>query len=162
MNASKRIAIGTDHRGAEAAQLLAQSLEEEGHTIELIGPRDASHSVDYPEQAWKVGQRISHGEADFGILLCGTAIGMSIAANKIPGVRAAVVHDELTGELSRSHNDANVLCLSGDLLGRRLIEKITKLWLSTPFEGGRHARRVDKIKQIESGHAPTETEPAEA
>ena len=150
-----RIAIGTDHRGTEAAHALADALRADGHTVEFIGPEDPAQSVDYPEQAWAVGQRISHGEADFGILLCGTAIGMSIAANKIPGVRAAVVHDELTGELSRSHNDANVLCLSGDLLGRRLIEKITKLWLATPFEGGRHARRVNKIKQIESGHAPS-------
>lgn len=153
---STRIAIGTDHRGTEAAQALAQALEQDGHTVELIGPQDPTQSVDYPEQAWEVGQRISSHNADFGILLCGTAIGMSIAANKIPGVRAAVVHDELTGELSRSHNDANVLCLSGDLLGRRLIEKITKLWLSTPFEGGRHARRVEQINRIESGHAPSE------
>lgn len=154
MTGSKRIAIGTDHRGAEAAHALGDALTQAGHTVEMIGAKDAGDSVDYPEQAWRVGQRISKGEADFGILLCGTAIGMSIAANKIPGVRAAVVHDELTGELSRSHNDANVLCLSGDLLGRRLIEKIAKLWLETPFEGGRHARRVEKIQQIEAGHEP--------
>ena len=154
MTDPKRIAIGTDHRGAEAAHSLGEALTAAGHAVEMIGARDAADSVDYPEQAWKVGQRICSDEADFGILLCGTAIGMSIAANKIPGVRAAVVHDELTGELSRSHNDANVLCLSGDLLGRRLIEKITTLWLATPFEGGRHSRRVEKINQIEAGQAP--------
>lgn len=150
----KSIAIGTDHRGVEAAIALAATLREQGHTVEYLGPDSSEKSVDYPEQAWEVGQRVSDGTADFGILICGTAIGMSIAANKVDGVRAAVVHDELTAELSRGHNDANVLCLSGDLLGRRLIEQITSAWLKTPFEGGRHARRVRKIAQIEQGTKP--------
>jgi ribose 5-phosphate isomerase B len=88
------------------------------------------------------------------VLICGTGVGMAIAANKVKGVRAAVVHDELTAEISRSHNDANVLCMSADLLGQRLIEKIVDVWIATPFAGGRHARRVHKIEAIERGDDP--------
>ena len=102
-----------------------------------------------------MGKAVAEGRADLGLLICGTGIGMSIAANKIPGVRAAVVHDELTAQISRSHNDANVLCLSADLLGHRLIEQIVETWIKTPFEGGRHARRVHKIEAIERGEDPT-------
>lgn len=152
---STSIAIGADHRGIDVARTLADSLRQHGHTVEVFGPSDAGDSVDYPSQAWTVGNRVGGGESDYGILVCGTAIGMSIAANKIKGVRAAIVHDELTAQLSRSHNNANVLCLSGDLLGMRLIEKITDVFLGTEFEGGRHARRVEQIERIESGQAPT-------
>lgn len=149
-----RIAIGADHRGLDAANAVAKSLEHQGHPVSLLAHCTPGESCDYPDQAWKVGRAIADGEADMGILICGTAIGMSIAANKVPGCRAAVVHDELTAGLSRAHNDANVLCLSGDLLGMRLIEKIVHIWLETPFEGGRHARRVDKILKIERGESP--------
>lgn len=148
-----RIAIGADHRGAEAATAIADMLTEQGHEVVLAAGCDAQ-PCDYPDQAWRVGQAICKGEADMGLLICGTAIGMSIAANKIEGCRAAVVHDELTAELSRAHNDANILCLSGDLLGQRLMEKIITIWLKTPFEGGRHQRRVDKIAMIERGESP--------
>jgi len=150
-----RIAIGADHRGAAAATSIAQSLRDKGHSIVVFDSCDPAQSCDYPDKAWQVGRAVSAGEADFGILICGTAIGMSIAANKIPGCRAAVVHDELTAELSRSHNDANILCVSADLLGQRLIDKIVTIWLATPFEGGRHARRVDKIARIERGESPS-------
>ncbi len=151
------VAIGADHRGIEAAQAVAKSLEDAGDTVTLLATCAPGESCDYPDQAWKVGRAVASGEAQFGILICGSAIGMSIAANKIPGCRAAVVHDELTANLSRSHNDANVLCLSGDLLGHRLMQQIVRVWLDTPFEGGRHARRVDKIMAIERGEAPAPT-----
>src|SRR5262252_2020983 len=136
-----RIAMSADHRGTTAAKLLADKLRRDGHEVLTVG-ESASNVVDYPEPAYAVGKSIAEGRADVGLLICGTGIGMSIAANKVKGVRAAVVHDELTAQISRSHNDANVLCLSADLLGQRLIEGIVDIWLKTPFEGGRHARRV--------------------
>ncbi len=145
--------IGSDHRGADAARSLERRLIDAGHRVSVCAPT-ASESCDYPEPAWIVGRAVAAAEAERGILLCGTGIGMSIAANKIPGVRAAVVHDEITAELSRSHNDANVLCMSADLLGLRLIEKITDLWLRTSFDGGRHERRINKILSIEKGVDP--------
>ena len=92
---------------------------------------------------------MSSGEVDRGILLCGSGIGMCIAANKIPGVRAAPCHDDLSAEMSRRHNDLNVLCLSADMLGERLIDRLVEVWLSTPFEGGRHSRRIEKINELE-------------
>ena len=148
-----KIAIGSDHRGRETADHLRDRLAREGHEAVVLGDV-ASSSVDYPDSAYLVGQSIGAGESELGILICGTGIGMSIAANKVPGIRAAVVSDELQSELSRSHNNANVLCLSGDLLGRRKIDLIVDKFLSTGFEGGRHGRRVDKIAQIESGNDP--------
>ncbi len=148
-----RIALGADHRGASAIQGLGEKLRREGHQIVLSEGCDGS-VCDYPERAWVVGRAVAEGQAEAGILICGTGVGMSIAANKVQGVRAAVVHDELTAQLSRSHNDANVLCLSADLLGQRLIEKIAEVWLGTKFEGGRHARRVRKIGAIEQGQPP--------
>ncbi|RMD62319.1 MAG: RpiB/LacA/LacB family sugar-phosphate isomerase, partial [Planctomycetota bacterium] len=98
--------------------------------------------------------------ADRGVLICGSGIGMCIAANKVKGVRAALVSDELSAEMSRRHNDANVLCLAADLLGDRLIERIVEIWLATPFEGGRHARRVAKIAAIERGEDPRSVQSA--
>ncbi len=148
-----RIALSADHRGYASIRQLFDKLRREGKEAELIGDCSGAPS-DYPERAYQVGQAVAAGKADLGILICGSGIGMSIAANKVKGVRAAVVHDELTAQLSRSHNDANVLCLSGDLLGQRLIEKIVDVWISTPFEGGRHIRRVHKIKAMEEGRDP--------
>lgn len=147
-----RIVLGADHRGSTQTERLREHLERAGHQASIIAPCDGP--CDYPDQAYLVGQAIRTGEADFGVLICGTSIGMSIAANKIDGVRAAVVHDELTAGLSRAHNDANVLCLSGDLLGQHLIERIADAWLASPFEGGRHERRTKKIAAIERGEDP--------
>lgn len=152
-----KIALGSDHRGVETATLLAEQLQRAGHETVVFGPPEGE-SCDYPEQAYKVGVRVANGEADRGVLICGTGIGMSLAANKVKGVRAAVVHDELTAQLSRSHNDANVVCLSGDLLGHHLIEKLVEVFLKSEFEGGRHARRVEKIMAIERGEDPAATE----
>ena len=149
-----RIAMSADHRGATAARQVAERLRSEGHQVEIVGDI-AGQVVDYPEPAWRVGNAVAEGRADLGLLICGTGIGMSIAANQVKGVRAAVAHDELTAQISRSHNDANVLCLSADLLGQRLIENIVEVWLKTPFEGGRHARRLHKISAIEEGKDPT-------
>jgi len=148
-----RIALGADHRGADAAAHLVERLRGQGHEVELLTDttRDC---LDYPDSAWSVGSAVASGGADRGVLLCGTGIGMCMAANKIKGVRAALVHDELTAQLSRSHNDANVVCISADLVGQRLIEKIVDNWLETEFEGGRHGRRVKKITAIERGEEP--------
>ncbi len=148
-----KIALSADHRGTASIRSLADKLSKEGHQAELLGDCTGS-PCDYPEQAYKVGRAVAEGKADLGILVCGTGIGMSIAANKVPGVRAAVVHDEMTAQLSRAHNDANILCMSADLLGQRLIEKIAEVWLATPFEGGRHGRRIRKITAMETGQDP--------
>ncbi|MBQ2788579.1 MAG: ribose 5-phosphate isomerase B [Thermoguttaceae bacterium] len=106
-------------------------------------------AVDYPDVAAAVAEAVASGEADKGILICGTGIGMCVAANKIRGVRAAVCCNEVAAEFSRRHNDANVLCLSGEFLGVAEIESLVRIWLTTPFDGGRHARRVDKISALE-------------
>jgi len=148
-----KIALGADHRGSQSIINVADRLGREGHDIAVFGSRDGE-PCDYPEPAFQVASAVARGDADRGILICGTGIGMCIAANKVRGVRAATVHDELTAGLSRTHNDANVLCLSGDLLGARLIDKIVDVWLATNFEGGRHQRRVEKIKAIEQGLDP--------
>lgn len=149
-----KIAIGADHRGCEVAQRVGDRLKDAGHEIVYLSDLGA-RSSDYPDAAWAVGKAVGEGRAERGVLACGSGIGMSIAANKVHGVRAALVHDELSAEMSRAHNDANVICLSADLLGPRLIDKIIDLWMKTPFEGGRHARRVAKIAAIEHGEAPS-------
>ncbi len=143
-----RIAVGTDHRGYYIRSKLVELLERLGHEVDDVGTF-SEEAVDYPDVAAQVAQKVSHGEVDRGLLVCGTGLGMAIAANKFHGVRAAPCHDDLTAEMSRRHNDSNVLCLSSDLLGERLIDRMVELWLSTPFEGGRHARRVEKIDEIE-------------
>ncbi len=113
-----------------------------------LGPAGEA-SVDYPDYAEAVARSVVAGRADRGILLCGTGIGMSIAANKIPGVRAALVHDVTTARMSRLHNDANVLALGGGMIGERLLREIVTVWLTTDFEGGRHQGRLDKIARLE-------------
>ena len=143
-----RIAVGTDHRGYSIRSKVIELVERLGHEVEDMGTFSGD-AVDYPDIASLVSQKVSHGEVDRGILVCGTGLGMCIAANKFHGVRAAPCHDDLTAEMSRRHNDTNVLCLSADLLGERLIDRMVELWLSTPFEGGRHARRVEKIRELE-------------
>lgn len=143
-----RVAIGTDHRGFALRPKIVELVRQMGHEAIDVGTF-SPEAVDYPDIAADVAGRVSRGDADHGILVCGTGLGMCIAANKVPGIRAAACHDDITAEASRRHNDANVLCLSGDLLGERLIDRMIEIWLSTPFEGGRHARRVDKIRQME-------------
>jgi ribose 5-phosphate isomerase B len=143
-----RIAIGSDHRGYEAKNRLVSLVQRLGHEVIDVGTA-GSESVDYPDYAFQVAVRVSKGQVERGILICGTSIGMCIAANKVPGVRAAPCHDSITAEMSRRHNDANILCLSADLLGEELIDRMVRIWLETQFEGGRHARRVEKIMEFE-------------
>src|SRR5262245_34335565 len=144
-----KIAIGSDHRGFEVKRRIKSLLEQLGHEVADMGP-DSGESADYPDFAFRVAQAVGAGRVERGILVCGTGIGMCIAANKVKGVRAAPCHDSVTVEMSRRHNDANVLCLSADLLGEELIGRMVRLWLETEFEGGRHARRVQKITQYEA------------
>lgn len=142
------IALGADHRGSTAINTLAAKLRDQGHTVTLHGSTDGS-TCDYPEAAREVAEMVASKKADRGVLVCGTGIGMSIAANKVPGVLAAVVHNELTSQLARSHNEANVVCVSADLLGMSLIERIVDTFVTTEPEGGRHTRRVNKIREME-------------
>ena len=143
-----RVAIGADHRGFDIRVKLVELVQRLGHEVIDVGAFTPD-AVDYPDIAADVAHNVSHGEVDRGILVCGTGLGMCIAANKVNGVRAAPCHDDITAEMSRRHNDSNVLCLSGDLLGERLIDHMIEIWLNTPFEGGRHARRVNKITELE-------------
>jgi len=143
-----RIALGSDHRGFNVKQKISELLRRFNHEVLDVGAH-GQESVDYPDVAAVVGEKVSKGEVDRGILICGTGIGMCIAANKFSGVRAAPCHDDITAEMSRRHNDLNVLCLSADLLGEKLIDRMVEIWLNTEFEGGRHARRVEKISELE-------------
>lgn len=142
------IAVASDHRGFDVKGKVLHLLAELGHEGRDYGP-NGYESVDYPDYASHVGRDVSNAVVDRGILICGTGIGMCITANKFPGVRAAPCHDDVTAEMSRLHNDANVLCLSADLLGERLVNRMVEIWVSTDFEGGRHARRIEKIRQVE-------------
>jgi ribose 5-phosphate isomerase B len=146
-----RIAIGCDHRGFSIRGKLVELLHRLGHDVTDLGTH-SEDPVDYPDIAAAVARLVNQGAVERGILICGTGLGMCIAANKVPGVRAAPCHDDLTAEMSRRHNDLNVLCLSADMLGERLIDRMVEIWLNTPFEGGRHARRVEKIAQLEREH----------
>jgi len=155
-----KIAVGADHRGSEIKSRIAEWLAREGHELTVIDgcdrtAPDADPTCDYPDIAFPVASAVASGTVERGILICGSGIGMSIAANKVGGVRAALVHDEVSADMSRRHNDANVICLPADMLGPRIIDRIVKTWLDTPFEGGRHERRVQKIAAIERGDSPS-------
>ncbi len=150
-----KIAVGSDHRGFEAKQQIKAIAAELGHECIDFGTND-SNPVDYPDLAYSVAMAVSEKQVDKAILVCATGIGMSIAANKVKDIRAALCHDELSAQISRDHNDANVLCLSGDQVGEILLRKIVEVWLNTEFSGGRHERRVRKIKAIEEGKDPRE------
>jgi ribose 5-phosphate isomerase B len=150
-----KIVVGSDHRGFEAKQLIKAIIVQLGHECIDIGTTD-NNPVDYPDQAYLAATAVSKNEAERAILACATGLGMSITANKIKGIRAALCHDELTAQISRDHNDANVLCLSGDQIGEVLLRKIVEVWLQTEFSGGRHLRRVKKIAAIEEGGRPEE------
>jgi len=148
-----KIAVGSDHRGFEAKQQIKAIVTQLGHECIDVGTSD-SNPVDYPDTAYLAATAVAQKKADMAILTCGTGIGMSITANKIKGIMAALCHDELSAQISRHHNNANVLCISGDLIGEVLLRKIVEVWLTTEFSGGRHQRRVDKIKAIEAGKDP--------
>ncbi len=139
-----RIAIGSDHAGFGLKEALKGFLAETGHNVEDFGCRDTS-SVDYPDFAFAVADAVAQGRCERGILICGSGIGMSMTANKVPGIRAALCHDVSGAELSRQHNDANILCLGGRVTGEDLARKIVSAYLTAEFEGGRHARRLEKM-----------------
>jgi len=150
-----KIAVASDHRGFEAKQQIKAILAQLEHESIDFGAND-SNPVDYPDTAYSATMAVSKKEADRAILICATGIGMSIAANKIKGIRAALCHDELSAQISRDHNNSNVLCISGDQINEVLIRKIVEVWLNTEFSGGRHERRVRKISAIEEGKDPRE------
>ncbi len=150
-----RIAIAADHRGHEVKEKLVVMLSELGHEVLDMGT-NSSQSCDYPDCAYPPSVAVAEQRADRAVLICGSGIGMTICANKIPGIRAALCHDELTAQMSRRHNDSNILCLASDVLGEELIRRIVTGWLETEFEsGGRHERRVTKIAWIEQGKDPS-------
>ncbi len=144
-----KIAIASDHRGIKLKSRIVDKLVVLGHEVIDYGP-DEQESVDYPDYAVKVSEAVARQEIERGILICGTGMGMCIAANKFKGVRATVCHDEVTAEMSRRHNNANVLCLSAELLGEQLVDRMIDIWMVTEFEGGRHARRLQKISELEN------------
>lgn len=139
-----KISIGSDHAGFDLKEHLKNYLEEEGYEVIDEGTYSLE-SVDYPDFGKKVGQRVADKEADRGLVVCGSGIGISIAANKVPGIRCALVSEPLSARLSRQHNDANVLALGGRLIGLEMAKECLKVFLQTDFEGGRHQRRIDKL-----------------
>lgn len=142
------IVIGADHAGFEIKEYIKGLLTKMNYELEDMGAL-STESVDYPDYAEKVAVSVSTGENKMGVLACGTGIGASIAANKIPGIRAALVGDERAARLSRKHNDANVLVLGGRPFDKNEVKKIVRAWLTSRFEGGRHKKRIDKISAIE-------------
>lgn len=147
-----KVALGADHGGFTLKEEIKRLLESMQIDYEDFGCT-CTDSVDYPDYALPVAEKVASGEFDRGILVCGTGIGMSIAANKVPGVRCALVHDTFSARATREHNDTNVLALGERVIGPGLALDIVKIWLETPFQGGRHARRVEKIKEIEARYA---------
>ena len=148
-----KIALGADHRGVEAVRGLIPHLQSASHEAAILGDC-GGESCDYPDSAYLVGRAVADGDADRGILICSNGIGVTIAANKIPGVRAALVYDKANAERSRRHNDANVLCLGSETTPHDELAEIVDVWLATTFDGGRHERRVRKILAIERGENP--------
>ncbi len=142
-----RIAIGCDHRGLNLKQSIIKLVTEAGHSYEDFGCYNTD-SVDYPDIAKKVAEAVARGDFEQGILICDTGIGMSIAANKVKGIRAALCHNAFYAQRARQHNDANILCL-GAGAGQDSVSEIVKVFLTTEFEGGRHLRRLNKIRVIE-------------
>lgn len=143
-----KIAIGCDHGGITLKDSIVNYLEERGVQIEDFGTF-GTDSVDYPDFAYKVARSVADGKADKGILMCGTGIGISIAANKVNGIRCALCHNTETAKLTAMHNDSNVLAMGGRVIDADTAVNIVKAWLDTPFEGGRHINRINKISEIE-------------
>jgi ribose 5-phosphate isomerase B len=145
-----KIALAADHAGYAAKEEVEAWLRDWGHDVDDLGTDDAT-PVDYPLYAAKVAHRVASGAAQAGILVCGSGVGVCIAANKVPGVRAAYVADTYSARMARAHNDANVLCLGARVTGPELMRELVSAFLSSSFEGGRHQRRVDQIRRMEEG-----------
>lgn len=139
------IVIASDHAGFELKARVIELLRGAGHEVRDLGPSDSS-PVDYPDFAHRVAATVASGNDDRGILICGTGIGMSMTANRHPGVRAALCHDAFTAEMARRHNDANVLCVGARSTGVGVAEQVVRIFFETPFEGGRHRRRTERIE----------------
>ncbi len=146
--ANKKIALASDHAGFELKEEIKRFLIELGYSFDDFGT-EGSKPVDYPDYAKSVSEKVSVGEYDRGILFCGSGVGMAIVANKFPNIRAVQTNDIYTAIMSRRHNDTNILALAGRVMGKDLAKEIVKTWLETPFEGGRHERRIKKIEEIE-------------
>jgi len=144
-----RVALGCDHRGLSFKQAIISLLGDMGHSYEDFGCFNTT-SADYPDFAKEVAVAVADGKFDLGILICSTGIGMCITANKVKGIRAALCHNLFTASRARQHNDANLLCLGEDVLGQGLVMEIVRTFIDTKFEGGRHSRRLDKIKALEN------------
>lgn len=147
-----RIALGADHAGFHVKETIKKFLESSGYAVDDLGTR-SEESVDYPDYARAVAERVAAGKNQLGILACGTGIGMSITANKVPGIRAALAHDAMTARLAREHNDANVLTLGGRVVDAAAAIEIVRCFLSAQFAGGRHQRRIDEITELEHTHS---------
>jgi ribose 5-phosphate isomerase B len=145
---AERVVAASDHAGLSLRAEAVKAAKAKGFEVEDLGPHTAD-SVDYPDFAVAVSRAVAEGKARFGILVCGTGIGMSMAANKVPGVRAALCRTEWEARMTRAHNDANVLCLGERVTGGGLGAAIVEAFLTTPFEGGRHARRVEKVNSLD-------------
>lgn len=143
-----KIVIGADHGGYQAKVAVIEYLTAQGYKVEDLGTH-SEESCDYPDVAHKVGQAVAKAEFDLGILICGTGIGMSLAANKVPSIRAALCQDTYSARMARAHNDSNVLCLGARVVGLGLMMDIVDTYLEGSFTGGRHALRVEKIEQVE-------------
>jgi ribose 5-phosphate isomerase B len=152
-----RVAVGSDHRGYMAKEIVKSIIVQMGHEMIDMGT-ESDRPVDYPDVAYLAACAVSRNEVDRAILICATGIGMSITANKIKGVRAALCHDEFTAVVSRGHNDSNILCMSADQTGEGLLRKMVEAWLTSDFSGGRHQRRLNKIVAIEQDKDPREIE----
>lgn len=152
-----KIAIGSDHGGYHLKEKIIRFLEENHIQYTDFGTKD-TQSVDYPDFALAVAEAVAAGHYDRGILVCGTGIGIGIAANKVPGIRAALCHDTFSARASREHNDANILTLGERVIGPGLALEIVKVWLETEFAGGRHQRRVEKIREIEKKYSKSQAE----
>ncbi|MFA9461908.1 ribose 5-phosphate isomerase B [Thiohalorhabdus methylotrophus] len=143
-----RIVMASDHGGLELRQMVLEHVRERGYEVVDLGTHEAA-SVDYPDYAVMAAEKLRNGEADRAVLVCGTGLGISMAANRHKGIRAAVCHNEFEARMSRQHNDANVLVLGGRVIGPGLAASIFDAWMSAEFEGGRHQNRVDKIESID-------------
>ena len=141
-----RIAVGSDHAGFPLKAALAGWLKDMGHEVLDLGTH-STDSVDYPLIGFDVASRVAQGQAERGVLVCGSGIGVSIAANRVAGSRAALVQEPLSARLAREHNDANVVCMGSRLIGEEMAREILKVFIDTPFEGGRHQRRIDQLDQ---------------
>ena len=144
-----RIALGADHAGYELKSTLLSTLREWGHEVIDLGTTNASDSVDYPDFGSAVGHHVARGDADLGVAVCGSGVGISIAANKVPGVRAALVHDATSARLAREHNHANVLCMGARLIGPPVAQDALAAWLGAQPGDGRHLARIDKLRQLD-------------